>query len=665
MKEGLEEFDFIYDKFQQCDQPAQKEKLEGDLKKEIKKLQRHREQIKIWLGGSEVKDKTALSEHRRLIETEMERFKDVEKAMKTKAFSNEALASTSDNMDPKQREKIETCDYIQQQVEELQRQIEATEVKIDSLGSSNKKKKVDANKQSQINTFNESIDRHKWHISMLESMMRHLQNDNIDVDMVNDLKEDIEYYVESNQDPNFVEDDTFYDVLGLEDLEDSFAVIPQEDQQDSPSPVSTPIPVPSPAPAPMSAQQQQPHQAKRTSPGPSSAPVSASSTTNMIKKIIKKREEPVVSLANQLQQTHLAMSSSSNLSSPILDSPKLKTSIATTLKPAPAMETPKLKYSTVASQAVQQSILPQQQQLTSTPKKISTPPPILSYSSLTAANTNNAISSASNGNTTPVSTGHFTTNNNNVSTDTLNLRSNTNGFIQHSYFSGDLSPILDFEQDETKYNNLPNEISKYVKSLQSSSERIFKFIEPEILHVPSKKSLPPPKICKIKYSPSYTDEISSYLESSLLSCPDSHDSDKPFKYEPLNPFVTQFAYPNEPLIDLFSPSIMAKLDIDTLQYLFYYHGSQYNSQFVPFSNCKMNDINMASGRDKNQYVQWLAACELKKRGWKFYSNGKNWVHESQQQQEQNDSKVFDWFDSWTERSTQLDFASMDVLETGF
>lgn len=45
------------------------EKYESDLKKEIKKLQRLRDQIKSWIASAEIKDKSALLENRRLIET--------------------------------------------------------------------------------------------------------------------------------------------------------------------------------------------------------------------------------------------------------------------------------------------------------------------------------------------------------------------------------------------------------------------------------------------------------------------------------------------------------------------------------------------------------------------------------------------------------------------
>ena len=80
----------------------QKEKYESDLKKEIKKLQRYRDQIKTWytphaaspltvlssclvslawhhmlhrIGSSDIKDKSQLMEARKSVEREMERFK--------------------------------------------------------------------------------------------------------------------------------------------------------------------------------------------------------------------------------------------------------------------------------------------------------------------------------------------------------------------------------------------------------------------------------------------------------------------------------------------------------------------------------------------------------------------------------------------------------------
>jgi DNA repair exonuclease SbcCD ATPase subunit len=67
--EGVELFESIYDKMQNATNQTQKEKQETDLKTQIKRLQRLRDQIKTWIAGNEIKDKGPLIENRKLIET--------------------------------------------------------------------------------------------------------------------------------------------------------------------------------------------------------------------------------------------------------------------------------------------------------------------------------------------------------------------------------------------------------------------------------------------------------------------------------------------------------------------------------------------------------------------------------------------------------------------
>lgn len=67
--EGVETFEDIWQKVHNATNSNQKEKYESDLKKEIKKLQRLRDQIKSWIAGAEIKDKSSLLDNRRLIET--------------------------------------------------------------------------------------------------------------------------------------------------------------------------------------------------------------------------------------------------------------------------------------------------------------------------------------------------------------------------------------------------------------------------------------------------------------------------------------------------------------------------------------------------------------------------------------------------------------------
>ena len=66
--EGIQAFDAIYEKINSSTNTAQKDKLEDNLKREIKKLQRFRDQIKTWAAGNEVKDKGPLLEERKKIE---------------------------------------------------------------------------------------------------------------------------------------------------------------------------------------------------------------------------------------------------------------------------------------------------------------------------------------------------------------------------------------------------------------------------------------------------------------------------------------------------------------------------------------------------------------------------------------------------------------------
>ena len=67
--EGVTAFEATYDKIQTTSNASQKEKLEDALKKEIKKLQRSRDQIKVWAQMNDIKDKKPLLDHRKLIET--------------------------------------------------------------------------------------------------------------------------------------------------------------------------------------------------------------------------------------------------------------------------------------------------------------------------------------------------------------------------------------------------------------------------------------------------------------------------------------------------------------------------------------------------------------------------------------------------------------------
>lgn len=56
---------------------------------------------------------------------------------------------------------------------------------------------------------------------MLETILRMLDNDSILVDAIRKIKDDVEYYVDSSQDPDFEENEFLYDDLDLEDIREA------------------------------------------------------------------------------------------------------------------------------------------------------------------------------------------------------------------------------------------------------------------------------------------------------------------------------------------------------------------------------------------------------------------------------------------------------------
>ncbi|KAI5467263.1 Not1 N-terminal domain, CCR4-Not complex component-domain-containing protein [Mariannaea sp. PMI_226] len=216
--EGVAEFEGIYEKIEQSNNPAQKEKLEDNLKREIKKLQRLRDQIKTWAASNDIKDKAPLLEHRKLIETQMEKFKAVEKAMKTKAYSKEGLSAAA-KLDPKEQAKVEASEFLSGMVDELEQQIETLEAEGESIQATMKKGKNNNAKAERIAEIEHIIERHKWHQGKLELIRRSLENGGVDTEQVNDLEENIRYYVSDGMNEDFMEDDEMYDELELEDEE--------------------------------------------------------------------------------------------------------------------------------------------------------------------------------------------------------------------------------------------------------------------------------------------------------------------------------------------------------------------------------------------------------------------------------------------------------------
>ncbi|OXA52792.1 CCR4-NOT transcription complex subunit 3 [Folsomia candida] len=205
VSEGVETFEDIWQKVHNATNTNQKEKYEADLKKETKKLRKLRDQIKSWIASGEIKDKSTLVDTRKLIETQMERFKVVERETKTKAYSKEGLGAAQ-KLDPTTREREDLNNWLISAVDSMQIQIDSFECEIESILAA-KKKRLDKHKQDRLDELKTFLERHRFHITKLETLMRML--DNLAAD-VNEVK--------SSQEPEFEVNEFIYDDIdGLDD----------------------------------------------------------------------------------------------------------------------------------------------------------------------------------------------------------------------------------------------------------------------------------------------------------------------------------------------------------------------------------------------------------------------------------------------------------------
>lgn len=617
VNEGLSAFDFLYEKVICCENQLQKEKLESDLKKEIKKLQRQREQIKNWISGNDVKDKKPLMEFRRKIEKQMERFKLVERDMKTKAFSREGL-SMEKRLDPREKEKNETSDFISDQIDKITQQNEAHEAKIAQIQLSVKKnKKISLLKQNQINLAKETLEKNAWHLSKLEMILRYLENGQIEADQVNEIRESIAYYVDSNQDPDFYDDDTIYDDLGLDEVDPAFGNVgefapnPDSDEED------------------LDDDDDMEKSGVLSSRGDDDVGGQEITAIELLKEqslsptlasVVTPKKQPVIQDGASISRT------TSN-------------SILNNLKPAPVPKTAEVKYSTLAQQVK---------------------PPALTKTKLAVKPVPTVEKIA------PV-----------LEDLTLEDPSDSDEAFEEpgvmSYLPGlqDLIPL--YKENKTRLEDIQTlgqpeshvDQQHFIDSYSVANEKVYK-----------------------------------YIGDSLVNCPDSVDSEKPFKYSPSKPHPTPIDYPDfEPALDnvnaegkqkqdyhpnfclinsYSNKEFFKKLAVESLFFIFYYGDDTGTNKSIhlnkqPNTSARdSKDLELAgeiapekitefSCYNNGTYIQYLALKELYARNWKFNRQLHVWF----QPVEDGGKKVFRFFDFEIDWTIKLKLLELDLNSQEF
>lgn len=99
-------------------------------------------------------------------------------------------------------------------VERLNTQIDTLEAESEQIHAA-KTRKLSKTDSERLKAIDAQVETHKFHMTKLETMLRLLENESLNVDDVDSVKDSVEYYVESNLEPDFMDDNEIYDHLDL------------------------------------------------------------------------------------------------------------------------------------------------------------------------------------------------------------------------------------------------------------------------------------------------------------------------------------------------------------------------------------------------------------------------------------------------------------------
>lgn len=542
----------------------------------------------------------------------MEKFKAVEKAMKTKAYSKEGLSAAA-RLDPKEKAKFEAAEFLSSMVEELERQIETLEAEGESIQATMKKGKNQNSKADRMAEIERITERHKWHQGKLELIKRSLENGAVEAEQVTDLEESIKYYVSDGMNDEYMEDDEMYDDLNLQEEEDVYGmnndndrVSSQDNQsiQDEPESahgVSIPAPKPKSTEPAVAAARRPSTQLKSPLPALATLHSPLSSMTNgSVNGNMKPAPAPTRPPGETLKYASAAAAAAANVgiaplppppgmtppshsNTPLASIPShisRESPVIAPSQPASASHTPAQKSAVPAAvqaseAASRQSRSPapsQSSQGQSGPSAGSIPPtPVVEK----VESTRSARSSKAAGKA-PKS-----------SSKQASASKKSNGISQAE------------TQDDVSHYHLPSELEDLVQSFNINQSRV---------------GMPP------------SQSSHRMLATSHLSCPDSTDAEQPRHYKPKTRFATPSWYPQEPLSIFDDPRLYSRIDPDTLFYVFYYQ--------------------------QNTYQQYLAAKALKDQSWRFHKQYQTWFQRHEEPKtiteefEQGTYRFFDYESTW-------------------
>lgn len=565
----------------------------------------------------------------------MEKFKAVEKAMKTKAYSKEGL-NAAKKLDPKEQAKQEVFDFLSNQIDELERQIETLEAEGESIQATMKKGKGQSSKAERMAEIERITEQHKWHQGKLELIKRSLENDRVETEQVLALEDSIKYYVTDGMNDDFMEDDEMYDELNLQEDEDNFGMNNdndkvssqdtqsiQEELPENDSRTSLPIGKSKPAPEPPVAAARRPStQLKSPLPAMSTlhtpSPILANSTTVQMKPAALPTRPPGEVLKYASAAAAAAASDKMGIA-PLPPPPEaLPTPGASNVPPLaqkPSFDHPTppngSQPASINQTPVTKPSIPASSHGFGTPSS-STKSPALSHSSTVPSGS--SISQPSEP-TRPA---------------TSRISSGKAPMVPVlTESSKGLSPGLCLYVQANHHNAVPTQTNGVSNGVSNSaSTEVAEDRDESIYHLPAGlQDLFQSYEAAKKHAPSISSQPSQrMLSASLSTAPDTMDSLSPRTYKAKHPMRTPSYYPQEvnPIFD--DPHLYSRIDPDTLFYVFYYK--------------------------QETYQQYLAAKALKDQSWRFHKQYQTWFQRHEEPKtiteefEQGTYRFFDYESTW-------------------
>jgi CCR4-NOT transcription complex subunit 3 len=547
----------------------------------------------------------------------MERFKAVEKAMKTKAFSKEGL-NASTKLDPKEQAKMDASEFLNDQVALLEEQIEQLEAEAEQIQATMKKGKGHGAKAERMAAIERIIERHKWHQGKMELIRRSLENGGVEPDQVTDLEDSIKYYVEQgiNED-EAADDEGMYDDLNLEEEEDQYGMNMDNDkgssqdtqsvQDDAMEPESRPASIPNAkarsAETAASASGARRPSTQLKSPLPTLAtmhtPLPTIGTGTPGGAAMKPAALPTRPAGEGLKYASAAAAAAANdkigiapLPPPPGQQPVSVPSLQGSQARASATNSPSMSTLQMASQAMapqaqqlqaEQSLTPAESAAVNLPAG---PAPGLSKKAeVTKASSSRGKAPA----TAPIQ-------------PPSQVSASESSKVQTNGASNGVKPAEE-EKDEESIYHLPAALQDLVESFETTKKRGPASVQSQVTH--------------------------RMLEVSQRDAPVIADSEPRKLYKPDIPlsYATTYSnYPQEPLDILDNPQLYQRIDPDTLFYVFYYK--------------------------QGTYQQYLAAKALKDQSWRFHKQYQTWFQRHEEPKaiteefEQGTYRFFDYESTW-------------------